>query len=94
MNAIIAKSYPATHFIKDTKSDFQVMRPLAQNEFMTAEKPAKIKELRQILVDNIEPNEYDLESRQMRRGENTIQGMISNKKRRRNLVPHSHPKSK
>ena len=93
MNAIIAESYPATHFIKDTKSDFQVMKLLTWNDFMAAENPANINELRQILVDNIEPNEYEPESRQLRRGENMIQGMISTNKRRRNLVPQSPPKS-
>ena len=46
---------------------------------MTGENPANIKELRQLLLNNIEPNEYDPESRQLRRGENLIQGMISNK---------------
>ena len=59
MNAIIAESYPASHFIKDTKSDFQVMKPLTWNDLMAAENPAYIKELRQILVDNTEPNEYE-----------------------------------
>ena len=59
---------------------------------MTGENPANIKELRQLLLNNIEPNEYDPESRQLRRGENLIQGMISNKNRRRNLVPKSPPK--
>ena len=59
MNAIIAEPYPASHFIKDTKSDFQVMKPLTWNDLMAAENPANIKVLRQILVDNTEPNEYE-----------------------------------
>ena len=80
MFAIIAESYPATHFVKDFKSDFQVMKSMAWNDFMTGENPANIKELRKLLLNNIEPNEYDPESRQLRRGENLIEGMISNKK--------------
>ena len=55
MYTIIAESYPAIHFIKDTKSDFQVIKPLTWNDFMAGEHPANIKELRQILVDNIKP---------------------------------------
>ena len=49
------KSYPAIHFIKDTKSDFQVIKPLTWNDFMAGEHLANIKELHQILVDNIKP---------------------------------------
>ena len=55
MYTIIAESYPAIHFIKDTKSDFQVIKPLTWNDFMAGEHPANIKELHQILVDNIKP---------------------------------------
>ena len=36
------------------------------NDFMTGEKPANIHELRQILVDNIELNEFEPESRHLR----------------------------
>ena len=80
MFAIIVESFPATHFMKDFKSDFQVMISMTWNDFMTGENLANIKELRQLLLNNIEPNEYDPESRQLRRGENLIEGMISNKK--------------
>ena len=60
---------------------------------MTRETAANINELRQILVDNIEPNDFDPKARHLRRGKNMIQGMISTKKRRQNLVPQSPPKS-
>ena len=66
MHAIIAKSYPATHFLKDYRSDFQVRKSMTWNDFMTGEKPANIHELCQILVDNIEPYEFEPESRHLR----------------------------
>ena len=37
MNAIIAKSYPETHFIKDVKSNLQVMKPMTWNDHMAGE---------------------------------------------------------
>ena len=93
MHAITAESYPATHFLKDYVLDFQVRKAMTWEDFMTGEKVSNIDELRQILVKKIEPNEFDPEARHLRRGENIIHGMISTKKRRKNLEPMSYSKS-
>ena len=45
---------------------------------MMGENPAN-----NIELCKLEPNEYDPESRHLQRGENMLQGMISNKKHRR-----------
>ena len=87
MHAIIAESHPATHFLKDCMSNFQVRKAMTWEDFMTGEKVSNIEQLRQILVNKIEPNEFDPEASHFRRGENIIQGMISTKKRRQNLEP-------
>ena len=78
MHAIIAESYPATHFVKDYTSDFQVRKAMIWEDFMTGEKVSNIEQLRQILVNKIEPNELDADAYHLRRGANMLQGMISN----------------
>ena len=93
MHAIIAESYPTTHFVKDYTSDFQVRKAMTWEDFMTGEKVSNIEQLRQILVNKIEPNELDTDAYHLRRGDNMIQGMMSNKKRRENLEPMSFPRT-
>ena len=61
-------------------------------DFMTGENVPNIEQLRQILVNKIEPNEMETDLQFLRRGDNMIQRMISNKKRRQNLEPIAFPK--
>ena len=92
MLAIIAESYPTIHFVKDYTSDFQVRKAMSWEDFMTGEKVPNIEQLRQILVNKIEPNELDTDPNFLRRGDNMIQRIISNKKRRQNLEPIAFPR--
>ena len=73
MLAIIAESYPTIHFVKDYTSDFQVRKAMSWEDFMTGEKVPNIEQLRQILVNKIEPNELDTDPNFLRRGDNMIQ---------------------
>ena len=59
MLTIIAESYPSTHFLKDYKSDYQVRTDLSWEDFMKGDNVPNIEQLRQILVNNIEPNEIE-----------------------------------
>ena len=72
MLAIIRESYPSTHFVKDYRSDFQVRTDLTWDDFMTGENVPNIEQLRQILVNNIEPNEFETDPQFLRRGGNMI----------------------
>ena len=90
--AIIAESYPSTHLVKAYTSDFKVRTAMIWEDFMTGENVPNIEQLRQILVNKIEPNEMETDPQFLRRGDNMIQRMISNKKRRQNLEPIAFPK--
>ena len=68
MLTIIAESYPSTHFLKDYKSDYQVRTDLSWEDFMKGDKVPNIEQLRQILVNNIEPNEVETDPHFLRRG--------------------------
>ena len=92
MLAIIAESYPSTHFLKDYRSDYHVRTDLSWEDFMKGDHVPNIEQLRQILVNNIEPNEVETDPHFLRRGSNMIQRMISNKKRRQNMEPTAFPK--
>ena len=59
---------------------------------MAGENVPNIEQLRQILVNKIEPNEMETGPQFLRRGGNMIQRMISNKKRRQNLEPIAFPR--
>ena len=59
---------------------------------MKGDRVPNIEQLRQILVNNIEPNEVETDPQFLRRGDNMIQRMISNKKRRQNMEPIAFPK--
>ena len=79
--------------MKDYTSDFQVRKAMSWEDFMTGEKVSNIEQLRQILVNKIEPNELDTDPNFLRRGDNMIQRMINNKKRRENLEPIAFPRT-
>ena len=59
---------------------------------MKGDNVPNIEQLRQILVNNIELNEIETDLQSLRRGDNMIQRMISNKRRRQNLEPIAFPK--
>ena len=66
MLAIIAESYPSTHFLKDYRSDYQVRTDLTWEDFMKGDNVPNIEQLRQILVNNIEPNEIETDPQFLR----------------------------
>ena len=84
MCAIVNESYPEPSYIKDGNSDYQ-----AQKTVIWTSKMGNIEDIKDKLVDEMEPNDFDHNDPDLRRGSNVIQGLISNKKRRLNRTPRT-----
>ena len=84
MFAIVNESYPEPRCIKDGNSDFQ-----AQKSVIWTSQMGDVVHMKEMLVDKMESNDFDPNDSDLRRGDNVIQGLISNKKRKINRIPRS-----
>ena len=79
---MVNESYPEPNCIKDGNSDYQ-----AQKSVIWTSQMGKVVHTKEKLVDEMESNDFDPNDSDLRRGDNVIQGLISNKKRKRNRTP-------
>ena len=82
MYSMVNESYPEPNCIKDGNSDYQ-----AQKSVIWTSQMGKVVHTKEKLVDEMESNDFDPNDSDLRRGDNVIQGLISNKKRKRNRTP-------
>ena len=80
--AIVIESYPEPRFIKDGNSDYQ-----AQKSVIWTSQMGDSVQIKEELVEKIESNDVDPNDSSLRRGENAIQCLMSNYKRKRNGKP-------
>ena len=82
MCARVYESYPGPRCIKDGNSEYQ-----AQKSLIWTSQMGDVVHIKGKLVDKMESNDFDPNDSDLRRGDNMIQGQISNKKRKRNRTP-------
>ena len=84
MCAIVNESYPEPSYIKDGNSDYQAQKTVIWTSIM-----GNIEDIKDKLVDEMEPNDFYPNDPILRRGSNVLQGLMSNKKRRLNRTPRT-----
>ena len=84
MYAIVIESYPEPRFIKDGNSDYQAQRSVIWTSQM-----GNLVQIKKELVEKMETKDFDPNDSALRSGENAIQCLMSNNKRKRNRLPRT-----